>query len=358
MHCLRKFGLLQKATTVLSGCASGTSTPRGSTMNDLFRDEVVAPIDPQLREFVRDLVSLSSAPTTIPSARECAERARFRWRRGGPVMASVVDEEIPTGHGNIHVRRFVSRVSAAEKPVLVYLHGGGWTMFSLDTHDRIMRELAARADVVVVGVDYALSPESRFPVAIEQICDVVRWLFLHGRQRNTPPVRIAVGGDSCGANLAVAVALSLRDAGLGDAVCGLLLMYGCFDADAAGLATAPYGGAGNILTAYEMGMFWKNYLSCPADARNPLASPALADLRDLPQVCQIIAECDVLAPQNRVFAQCLRAAGVAIDEFEYAGATHSFLEAVSVAQVADRALDDSAIWLSRCLCATRTRCVD
>lgn len=310
-----------------------------------------ASIDPELQPFIRELVApTGSGSNTLAASRERAERIRARWRRGGPAMISIDDSEILTARGAVRVRRFVPSTSDKPRPALVYLHGGGWTMFSLDTHDRIMRELAARADVTVIGVDYALSPEARFPAALNQISDVVRWLAAHGQEYGIDPLRLAIGGDSSGANLAAATALMLREAKLPAVLHGLLLIYGCFTADRAALAGNPYGTPGNVLTADEMSAFWRNYLAQPADTSNPLAAPLLADLAGLPPVFQVIAECDVLATQNRAFELRLRAAGVAVEAREYAGATHSFLEAVSIAQVAQRALGDSAQWLRQCLC--------
>lgn len=311
--------------------------------------DIVA-IDPELQPFIRELVlPADTEGSTLAASRERAERIRARWRRGGPAMISIDDSEILTARGAVRVRRFVPRTSDTPRPALVYLHGGGWTMFSLDTHDRIMRELAARADVTVIGVDYALSPEAHFPAALNQIGDVVRWLATHGHEYGIDPLRMAIGGDSSGANLAAATALLLREAKLPTALRGLLLIYGCFTADHAALADNPYGTPGNVLTADEMAAFWSNYLARPADTRNPLAAPLLANLAGLPPVFQVIAECDVLAPQNHAFALRLRAAGVAVEAREYAGATHSFLEAVSIAKVAQRALGDSAQWLRQCL---------
>lgn len=308
-----------------------------------------AGIDPQLLPFVQDLVQPAPGGT-LAEVRARAERIRTRWRRGGPAMVEVEDSDIPTGRGAVRVRRFIPRTADAPQPALVYLHGGGWTMFSLDTHDRIMRELAARAGLPVVGVDYALSPEAKFPAALHQIADVVRWLTVHGAEYRLDPTRLAIGGDSSGANLAAGATLALRDAGMHQAIRGMLLIYGCFTAAPDALAANAYGAAGNVLTRAEMEGFWRNYLATPADAHNPLAAPLLADLAELPPTFQAIAECDVLAAQNHDFAARLRQAGVAVDVHEYAGATHSFLEAVSIAEVAGRALEDSARWLRQCLC--------
>ena len=173
-------------------------------------------LDPQIRQFVS---AMAEAWTRYPPAdtlsiiemRRIAEEIRAPWRRGGPVMA-VTDEFLAaTAYGNVRVRLYRSRTATTLQPALIYVHGGGWTLFSLDTHDRLMRELAARAGVVVVGVDYALSPEVRFPFALHQVEGVARWLHESGQAFGIDASRIAIGGDSAGANLSVATCLLLRD---------------------------------------------------------------------------------------------------------------------------------------------------
>lgn len=308
-------------------------------------------IDPQLRPFVSGLTKSQGCEATsddfsFEEMRRRAEVIRAPWRRGGPPMVSIEEFQVPTTRGEVRVRLYKDAASNALQPALVYLHGGGWTMFSIDTHDRVMRELAYRAGVLVIGVDYALSPEAKFPLALQQIVGVVRWLSQSGGKLGIDTQRLAIGGDSAGANLAVSTSLMLRDAGEQATIRGMLLIYGCFSCEP---TDSAYGSEGNLLSSQEMAEFWKNYLADPADARNPLAAPLLARLEGLPPAFQVIAECDVLADQNLEFAARLREAGVAVEEKEYAGATHSFLEAVSIADVAGRALDDSAAWLRECL---------
>jgi acetyl esterase len=308
------------------------------------------PLDPQIRQFVS---AMAQAWTRYPPAdtlsivemRRIAEAVRAPWRRGGPVMA-VTDEFLAaTAQGNVRVRLYRPCATTTLQPALIYVHGGGWTLFSLDTHDRLMRELAARAGVVVVGVDYALSPEVRFPFALHQVEGVARWLHESGQAFGIDASRIAIGGDSAGANLSVATCLLLRDRGLPNALAAMLLHYGCYSTELSEQAINGYGAEGNLLTSNEMTAFWTNYLATPADALDPLAAPLRARLEGLPPACLLSAQCDVLAEQSVALAARLRSAGVDVVAKEYAGATHSFLEAVSIATVADQALRDGANWL-------------
>ncbi|HEY8010726.1 MAG TPA: alpha/beta hydrolase fold domain-containing protein [Rudaea sp.] len=314
----------------------------------------VDPLDPQIRRFVSELAQAwlrypETGTRSIVEMRRIAEQVRAPWREGGPAMAVTRELQVPTAQGDVRIRIYRPQANIDAQPGLVYLHGGGWTMFSLDTHDRIMREFAARAGVVVVGVDYALSPEAKFPFALHQIVDVVRWLHANADSLNIDASRLAIGGDSAGANLAVGTGLFLRDAGEAERLRGMLLIYGCFTNELSQQAMNGFGAEGNLLTSAEMTTFWANYLATPADALDPLASPLRAQLGGLPPAFLMSGRCDVLAEQSDAFAARLRAAGVAAVLNEYAGATHSFLEAVSISDVADRAIDDGAAWLRACL---------
>jgi acetyl esterase len=258
-------------------------------------------------------------------------------------MAATTEIRVPEGHGGVRIRCY-DPGPRGMKPAIVYLHGGGWTIFSLDTHDRLMRELAARAGAVVVGVDYALSPEAKYPVALEQVCTVLRYLAARGHDLGVDPSRVAVAGDSAGANLSVAACLRLRAADA-PTPAAMALIYGVFDRRISGEAAARFGGAGYMLGADEMEQFWRNYLTDEEEADDPCVSPLQADLRGLPPAFLVVPECDVLAEQSIRMARHLADAGVAVSYAVYEGASHSFLEAVSIAPLADRALGETAAWL-------------
>jgi acetyl esterase len=231
--------------------------------------------------------------------------------------------------------------------VLVYLHGGGFTLFSLDTHDRLMREYAAAGGFLVAGVDYALSPEARYPVALDQVVGVLDWLAGPGAVAlGSDPARIAIGGDSAGANLSMAAALRLRDRGSGGALRGLLLNYGAFGARCSDAAEAAFGGPDALLNRAEVDYYFENYLGgVDAHPDDAYARPCLADLAGLPPALLVIPDQDVLAEQSRDMVERLARAGVEAEAREYAGATHSFLEAMSISALARRAIADGAAWV-------------
>jgi acetyl esterase len=305
-------------------------------------------LDPDIRRFIDGIAqSVARHPefdtAPFPQVRLWAEQVRAPWRQGGPVMHETRDLGVRTRHGEVRVR--THRPAPGVLPGLVYLHGGGWTLFSVDTHDRLMREYAARAGCCVIGVDYALSPEHRYPVALEQVVDVVDWLGASGREIGIDGLRLAVGGDSAGANLSVAACLQRRERNASPPLCAMLLNYGAYTTRCSVEACRRYGGPEYMLGCEEMDGYWRNYLRVRADADDPLACPLLAVHAGLPPAFLAIAECDILAEQNLEMARLLQAAGVPAHSVVYAGASHSFLEAVSIAAIADAALADGSAWL-------------
>lgn len=308
-----------------------------------------ADLDPEIRQFIRTVgQAFASFPNfndlPKPEMRRACEQVRAPWAAGGPTMAQRYERTLPTPAGEVRVR-IHNPSNRAPKAALIYLHGGGWTTFSIDTHDRLMREYAARADIVVIGVDYALSPEVKFPVAQRQVAEVVRWARQHSAELGILPDRIALGGDSAGGNLAVTTALRLRDEGEPNAVHALLTNYAVTDKYSTPEALQRYGYEGYMLGADEMVGFWDNYLSNPDQAKDPLVSPVHADLKGLPPVFMVIPECDILTEQNFRLAELLERAGVKVTPSLYKGASHSFLEAMSIASISNRAIDDTAAWL-------------
>jgi acetyl esterase len=153
--------------------------------------------------------------------------------------------------------------------------------------------------------------------------------------------------------MTISTCLMLRDAGESDAVRAMLLNYGAFDSACDTPAYARYEGKGYLWDVGEMAAFWRNYLRDHNDVANPLACPLRADVRGLPPAFMCIPECDVMYDESVEMGERLRAAGVATQSVIYPGATHSFLEAVSVAKIANRAFDDASRWLADMLEVSR-----
>ncbi len=309
-------------------------------------------LDPEIRQFQQRLAAAYAEHPALDgvdlaAARAITEAVRAPFAQGGPAMASTQQFSLPAGPAWPPLRLRLHRPTALPDPApaLAYLHGGGWVYFSLDTHDRLMRELAARSGRVVVGIDYARAPESRFPVALAQTASALRWLHTHAGEVGIDAARLAVGGDSAGANLALATAMLLRDAGEGTLLQGLLLNYGVFSDDDTGESFARYDGPRYTLGRDEMRVFWQQYLRDDRDRADPRAQPLRGRLHGLPPALLVVAECDVLRDGSLALAQRLAEAGAPPTLHRYAGATHSFLEAMSMSALARRALDESADWL-------------
>ncbi|AEQ52318.1 alpha/beta hydrolase fold domain-containing protein [Pelagibacterium halotolerans] len=301
-------------------------------------------LDPELVAFVDDITAAyarfpSFHALDIETRRRVAEAVRAPWARGGPVLYRSVNRVIS------HMRARIHMPAPGPLPALIYLHGGGWTFFSLDTHDRLMREYAARAGIAVIGLEYPLAPETKFPNQLTLLADLVRLLANRGEDWGIDPSRLAIGGDSAGANLALATALTLRESDYGDALCGLLLNYGAFDARMDSESHRLFGDGRYLLGAQEMEVLWSNYTRDPSQRTDPFVSPILADLKGLPPSFMTIADLDILRDENLTLKSALEAANVPVSGGLYPGSIHAFLEAVSVSALADKALDDGAAWL-------------
>lgn len=315
-------------------------------MNRALDPEIAAFID-RMRADWRAHPPLDEMP--IEQARAVAEIVRAPWRQGGPAMAEARDLMVPLPGGRLRIRlhRPVG-AGAGAAPAMLYLHGGGFVYFSLDTHGRLMREYAAAGGFAVIGVDYPLAPEHRFPVALDLLAELVDWLGEHGAAIGVDAGRLAIGGDSAGANLAFAAALRLRDRDDTGCIRALLLNYGAFDAKCSDAAEAAYGGADAILNSAEMDFYFAQYLRSADDAANPYACPgAASDLSALPPAFFAIPEFDVLREQSETLAARMLSAGGRVGQRLYPGTTHSFLEAMSVAAVARQAIADGADWIAR-----------
>jgi len=305
-------------------------------------------LEPEVHGFVQGILEqyakLSAGRTlTLAERRALAEQVRAPWIEGGPQMRETRNIVLPdTGRTlRIHIPE-----GGPGNGTLLYLHGGGWILFSLDTHDRLMREYADAAGCAVVGLDYSLAPENPFPSALNEIIACVEWLRAHGTEYGLKTDRLLMGGDSAGGNLTLAAAMMLRDKGaaLPD---GLLVNYGALDTERRA-SHQRYDGVPYMLDVAEMDDFWGAYVS-EADRQNPYARVMLGELSGLPATHLCIAECDILLDENKEFLNRLRTAGVTATAEIYPGATHSFLEAVSVSPTARRAIADSAAWIKRML---------
>jgi acetyl esterase len=256
-------------------------------------------------------------------------------------MGSVEDFAIPHTERPVPVRIYTP-AGAGPFACLVYFHGGGWVVCDLNTHDVVCRAIANRAGAVVVAVDYALSPENKFPAAVDDCYAATQWVAANAARLRVDPRRIAVGGDSAGGNLSTVMCLKSRDEG-GPPLALQVLVYPV--TNLASFDTPSYRefGEGYYLTRAEMEWFRGHYLARPEDAQHPYASPLLApDLRGLPPALVITAECDPLRDEGEAYARRMADAGVAVTCTRYAGMIHPFFSLGGVFNQGRRAVEQVA----------------
>jgi acetyl esterase len=258
-------------------------------------------------------------------------------------MARVEGVGIPGQAGSIPARLYVPAGLAADAPapLTIYLHGGGWVIGDLDTHDGVCRFLAAAGGTAVLAIDYRLAPEHPFPAAVEDAWAAFAWAVTNAAELGVDPARIAVGGDSAGGNLAAVVTLLAR-AGGGAMPALQLLIYPPTDA-AGELPSRRLFADGFLLTKADMDSFEQCYLPPGSDATDPRASILLApDLRGLPPAYVATAGFDPLRDEAEAYALRMREAGVKVALRRHPGLTHSFANQTAISRTARGAMLEAA----------------
>ena len=250
----------------------------------------------------------------------------------GPELASVLDIEIPGGAGGIPAR--VYEPVPDPPATVVYYHGGGWVIGSVDDWDAVCRTIAAESGARVVSVDYRLAPEHRFPAAADDAYDAFVWVsenLAHGGA-------VVVAGDSAGGNLAAVTAIRARDES-GPAIALQVLVYPVVDHDFSTSSYDQHGEGGLILNRAEMVWFWDHYLPDPAERSHPHAAPLHAsDHSGLPPAYVLVAEYDPLRDESLAYAAKLEAAGVPVEVRRFDDQIHAFFGMVNIMESADTAV--------------------
>jgi acetyl esterase len=284
------------------------------------------PLDPQAQALLDQLAAMDAKPlSSMPVADARRMMEMMAQMRGAPVeVAAAVDRRIPGPQGEIALRVYTPHGSAPFG-LLVYFHGGGWVLGSLETHDGIGRALAAGAGCVVVSVDYRLAPEHRYPAAAEDCYAATQWARANAAELGADAGRLAVGGDSAGGNLAAVVAQMARDRH-GPPILFQLLIYPATDATNFERASYRDNATGYLLTTDDMRWFWDHYLGAGrAAAGEAYASPLRAtSLAGLPPALVLTAEFDPLRDEGEAYARALEDAGVPARLTRYDGMIHGF----------------------------------
>jgi acetyl esterase len=272
------------------------------------------------------------------------------------VQSGVVDKPEVDEH-RVELDGFKVRVvkpagTTGELPVILYIHGAGWVFGNAHTHDRLVRELAVGAGAAVVFPDYSLSPEARYPVAIDQNYATARWIVANGEEYGLDASRVAVAGDSVGGNMAAALTLQAKERG-DVALKAQVLFYPVTDAS---FDTDSYlqFAEGYFLRRDGMQWFWDQYTTNPLERAEITASPLRAtveQLAGLPPALVITAEADVLRDEGEAYADKLREAGVPVTAVRYAGVIHDFvmLNALRGTNAAEAAINQASAFLRAAL---------
>jgi len=298
-------------------------------------------LDPHAQALMQLMIDKGVPPVHTMTPEEA--RASYRSRRAftqpdAPEVFKVEDKEVSANGVNVPVRVYHPHAAQSHSalPGLVYLHGGGWTIGDLDTHDVLCRSLCLQAGIVVVSVDYRMGPEHKFPAAYDDSVAAFNWTVAQAASLGIDASRIAIGGDSAGGNLAAAACLGLRGQSVQAAF--QLLIY---PATIMWQDTASYhaNGKGYMLTKESIAYYTESYLRNREDAKDWRASPQLADSHaGLPPAFVITAGFDPLRDEGLMYANALTKAGVSSQYICFERQIHGFITMGRVMQEANTAV--------------------
>ena len=304
------------------------------------------PVDPQIQALLNLRAALPPMHTlSVAEARvQMAARAIPGLRI--PEVASVVNRDMQGPHGSIPLRIYTP-LGKGPFPLMVFYHGSGFVVCSLDTHDAMCRNLCSGTGSVVVSVDYRLAPEHKFPAAPDDCLAATRWAVDNAGLLQADTSRVVVAGDSAGGNLAAVVALRARDEG-GPAIAAQLLIYPVTDYHTPGTPSYVENAEGYGLTRAGMEWFWGHYMADASHGTHPHASPLRANnLAGLPPAYVITGEYDPLRDEGEYYGQALQAAGVTTEIVRWDGVNHGFFFFVGIVDKSGAAMDAACDWVNK-----------
>ncbi len=298
-------------------------------------------LTPAMRDVISRMARAARAPfhtLSVAQARAAYESASGVLEISKPVLGRVEDFSIPARDGYALPARLYAP-SHEKLPVLLYFHGGGFTIGSIATHDVLCRQLSHLAGCAVMSLDYRLAPEHQFPTAANDAWDALQWLAAYATSLGLAN-HLAVGGDSAGGTLAAMSAIMARDAGLKLAL-QLLFYPGC--AAHQDMASHRRFGQGFVLEEADIHWFFSHYLRSAADREDWRFAPLMAPhVDDVAPVWLGLAECDPLVDEALLYGDKLRANGVTVDLEIYRGVTHEFIKMGRILPEARHAHADAA----------------
>jgi acetyl esterase len=316
-------------------------------------------LEQNTKTFLLDMNAKNNPPiNSLPT--DEARLALSGLQSSHPVVipdAVVQNQTIPVGPNNetitIQIVRSVGISEDQVLPVVMYFHGGGWVLGDFDTHERLIKELANAANVSIVYVNYTLSPEAKYPQALEEAYAATKWVAENGQSINVNSSRLAVAGDSAGGNMATAVAMLAKERG-GPILSFQALFYPVTDYNFNSTSYEQFQ-KGHFLTRDAMKWFWNNYVdNQTTDIKDPLVSPlqaSIEQLQGLPPTLVITDENDVLRDEGEAYAHKLMEAGVPVASVRYLGTIHDFmmLNVLANTPAAEEAISQAAGILNKVL---------
>ena len=299
-------------------------------------------LDPEVQLLMRLSGGGSSAPYSSAAEARTARASDAAVFRGEVFSVERVEElTIPGPEGPIAARLYVPEGGGENRPLLVYLHGGGWVVCDLDTHDNLCRFLAREAGALVLSLDYRLAPEHPFPAAVDDAVAAFRFAVEQATELHADPRAVAIGGDSAGGNLAAVVShLAVSDGGPVPAF--TLSLYPVTDLSVKRASYRLFR-EGFLLTEQHMDWYRSHYLPDDLAAEDPRASPLLAeDLSGLPPTYIATAGFDPLRDEGEEYAHRLREAGVPVALKRHQGLIHGFANAVGSTRFGRLAMQEAA----------------
>jgi acetyl esterase len=304
--------------------------------SDPSRPAAAAPMHPDIVALIERMAASGFTPNYLltPEAARAQAEATARVRDAIRTQVSRIENRtIPGPDGDdLPIRLYwpeEADPAARPGPAVVYFHGGGHVVGSLESHDLTSRNLCVDSGCLTVAVDYRLAPEHKFPAAPEDCYAATQWVAANAAELGIDPTRIAVAGESAGGNLAIATALMARMRG-GPALAFQVLIYPVADYAFDTQSYRTYADGYGILSARGMEWFREHYLRDDADRSDPLASPLRADLTGLPPALVVTAECDVLRDESIALADKLAAAGVPVEHVDFPGMIHAFYSLAAI----------------------------
>ena len=295
----------------------------------------------------RGLASLSPATAPLAECRSMLDRIGAFLNEGSVPLARERNLSITGPHGMIPCRLYLPD-SVKQPPLLVYAHGGSFALGMLSAWDAILRELARQSGVAVLSVAYRLAPEYRFPIGFDEMLATIRYFAMEGASLGVDPRRMAAGGDSAGANLALSAALALRDAGRSP-LSFLLLVYGVYATEGDTDSWERFGTGTYGLSRAQLQWIWAHYLTSPEQRNDWRVAPLRASMQDLPRTHLIVGTLDPLQDDSRELSRRLGEARVPNELGIYQGLTHGFIRYGRLIGTTRRAVSECAAALSKAL---------